>query len=131
MRVRSFITALALALALALTLFAPGAGMAQDLYDVVILGGRVMDPETGRDEITNMGIRGERIEIITTEPIRGRETIDAGGRIVAPGFIDILANIGLNRDAHVIVNGTLVLDDGEIVEGVVPGQWLRHPRRIF
>jgi len=27
----------------------------------------------------------------------------------------------------VIVNGTLVLDRGKIVEGVAPGQWLRHP----
>jgi len=32
--------------------------------------------------------------------------------------------------SYVIVNGTLVLDDGEIVEGAVPGEWLRHPRPI-
>jgi dihydroorotase len=32
--------------------------------------------------------------------------------------------------SYVIVNGTLVLDGGTIVEGVVPGQWLRHPRPI-
>ena len=43
-------------LLLSLTLSAPG--VAQQLYDVVILGGRVMDPETGRDEITNVGIHG-------------------------------------------------------------------------
>jgi dihydroorotase len=30
--------------------------------------------------------------------------------------------------AYVIVNGVVVLDDGEIVEGAEPGQWLRHPR---
>ena len=73
---------------------------AQELYDVVILGGRVMDPETGRDEIANVGIRGERIATITTGDIRGRRTIDATGQIVAPGFIDILAGIGRNKDAH-------------------------------
>jgi hypothetical protein len=28
------------------------------------------------------------------------------------------------------VNGTLVLDGGTIVEDVMPGQWLRHPRPI-
>jgi len=99
MSVRTFVTALAI------TLLVPGAGIAQDLYDVVILGGRVMDPETGLDEITNVGIRGELIEIITTEPIQGRETIEAAGRIVAPGFIDILASIGRNRDAHVFKIG--------------------------
>ncbi len=32
--------------------------------------------------------------------------------------------------SHVIVNGMLVLDDGEIVEGAEPGQWLRHPRPV-
>ena len=94
-----------LASALFVTLTVPGPSLAQELYDVVILGGRVMDPETGRDEIANVGIRGERIEAITTEEIRGRETIDARGQIVAPGFIDILASIGRNRDAHVFKIG--------------------------
>jgi hypothetical protein len=32
--------------------------------------------------------------------------------------------------SHVLVNGMLVLDDGEIVEGAEPGQWLRHPRPV-
>ena len=32
--------------------------------------------------------------------------------------------------SHVIVNGMLVLDAGEIVEGAEPGEWLRHPRPI-
>lgn len=91
--------------ALFMILVAPGPGPAQELYDVVILGGRVMDPETGRDEVANVGIQGERIEAITTEEIRGREMIDANGLIVAPGFIDILASIGRNRDAHVFKIG--------------------------
>jgi N-acyl-D-aspartate/D-glutamate deacylase len=73
---------------------------AQQLYDVVILGGRVMDPETGRDEIANLGIMGDRIQAITTDDIQGRRTIDASGQIVAPGFIDILANMRLDRAAH-------------------------------
>ena len=91
--------------ALFMILVAPGPGPAQELYDVVILGGRVMDPETGRDGVADVGIRGGRIEAITTEGIRGRETIDASGLIVAPGFIDILASIGRNRDAHVFKIG--------------------------
>jgi len=70
-------------------------------YDVAILGGRVMDPETGRDEIANVGIRGDRIAVITTGPIQGTRTIDAGGRMVAPGFIDLLSSIRAQRKAHV------------------------------
>ena len=32
--------------------------------------------------------------------------------------------------SYVIVNGVLVFDDDSVIEGVVPGQWLRHPRPI-
>ena len=38
-------------------------------YDVVILNGRVMDPETNFDGIRNVGINGERIVKITQEKI--------------------------------------------------------------
>lgn len=69
-------------------------------YDVVILGGRVMDPETGRDEVANVGIIGDRIETITSEHIRGEKVIHADGLIVAPGFIDILSSIRPERKAH-------------------------------
>lgn len=73
---------------------------AQDAYDVVILGGRVMDPETGRDEIANVGIAGGQIRAITVDDITGRQIIDASGQIVAPGFIDILASMRQEKDAH-------------------------------
>lgn len=58
-------------------------------YDVVLLGGRVLDPETGLDAIRNVGIRDGRIAAVTAEAITGRETLDARGRVVAPGFIDL------------------------------------------
>ncbi len=57
-------------------------------YDLVISGGRVMDPETMYDDIANVGIKGGRIAAITKNAITGRETIDAKGLVVAPGFID-------------------------------------------
>jgi len=57
-------------------------------YDVVILNGRVMDPETKFDEVTNVGIKDGRIEKITKDNIKGKETIDAKGHVVSPGFID-------------------------------------------
>ncbi len=85
---------------LLLSVILPAPAVAQEVYDVVILGGRVMDPETGRDQIANLGILGDRIEAITTDDIRGRRSIDASGQIVAPGFIDILASISLDREAH-------------------------------
>ena len=63
------------------------AAFAQD-YDLVINNGRVMDPETMYDDIANVGIKGDRIVAITKEKITGKETIDAKGHVVAPGFID-------------------------------------------
>jgi dihydroorotase len=94
MSIRVLISALILSLTL------PAQSIAQEVYDVVILGGRVMDPETGRDEIANVGITGERIQAITVDDIRGRKTIDASGQIVAPGFIDILASMRFDKAAH-------------------------------
>lgn len=57
-------------------------------YDLVINGGRVMDPETMHDDIANVGIADGRIVAITKEALSGAETIDATGLVVAPGFID-------------------------------------------
>ena len=62
------------------------------IYDRVILGGHVMDPASRLDEVRNIGLSGGRIAVITTEAIRGRDTIDAKGLVVAPGFIDIHAH---------------------------------------
>lgn len=64
---------------------------ATHIFDVVILGGRVMDPETGFDQIANVGIEGGKVTAITRQPISGQTAIDASGLVVAPGFIDILS----------------------------------------
>lgn len=59
-----------------------------ETYDVVINNGRVMDPETNFDDIRNVGIKDGRIVKITRRDISGKETIDATGHVVAPGFIE-------------------------------------------
>lgn len=60
---------------------------AQD-YDLVILNGRVMDPETNLDAVRNVGVKDSKIVTITEGAIAGAESIDARGHVVAPGFID-------------------------------------------
>ena len=57
-------------------------------FDLVVRGGRVMDPETGFDAVANVGVTDGRIVAITTEDIAGVREIDATGHVVAPGFID-------------------------------------------
>jgi N-acyl-D-aspartate/D-glutamate deacylase len=58
-------------------------------YDLVILNGRVVDPESRLDAVRNVGIAGGRIRAISASALRGRTTIEAGGLVVAPGFIDL------------------------------------------
>ena len=88
-------------------------------YDVVISNGRVMDPETAYDDIANVGIKDGTIAVITKKEISGKETIDAVGHVVAPGFIDIHAhgqNIGDYR-MQAMQGVTTML---ELESGVVP-----------
>ena len=59
------------------------------VYDVVLKGGRVIDPETKLDAVRNVGILNNRIAQISSEPLQGKETINATGLVVAPGFIDL------------------------------------------
>jgi N-acyl-D-aspartate/D-glutamate deacylase len=71
-----------------------GAGPAppdNHVYDVVISGGRVIDPETGFDRVANVGIDGPTIVDISDKKLNARTTIDAANRVVAPGFIDLIS----------------------------------------
>ncbi len=61
-------------------------------YDIAILGGRVIDPEIGLDAIRNVGIRGDRIVAVTETAMTATTVIDASGRVVSPGFIDLHAH---------------------------------------
>lgn len=58
-------------------------------FDVVIAGGRVMDPESGLDAVRDIGIRGGTIAVISAVPLDGARRIDARSRVVAPGFVDL------------------------------------------
>jgi N-acyl-D-aspartate/D-glutamate deacylase len=72
--------------ALMMALNAPS--YAQQSYDLVIANGRVMDPETGFDQVANVGISGGKIIKISTTKLEGKQTVDAKNHVVAPGFID-------------------------------------------
>jgi N-acyl-D-glutamate deacylase len=69
------------------SLLTVSSAFAQD-YDIAILNGRVMDPETNFDGVRNVGVKDGKIVAITEDAIKGKETIDAKGHVVAPGFIE-------------------------------------------
>lgn len=66
-----------------------GASDGTETYDLVISNGRLMDPESGLDAVRNVGIHNGKIEAISSSSLVGKETIDAKGLAVAPGFIDL------------------------------------------
>lgn len=76
----------------AIALAARGTGAQGEPYDLVLMGGRVLDPETALDATRNVGIRGGRIAAVSVEPLAARETLAVPGLVVAPGFIDLHAH---------------------------------------
>jgi N-acyl-D-aspartate/D-glutamate deacylase len=60
-----------------------------EVFDIIIMNGRVIDPESGLDAVRNIGIRNGLVQLITTNDVKGRTSIDAQGLVVAPGFIDM------------------------------------------
>jgi N-acyl-D-aspartate/D-glutamate deacylase len=58
------------------------------VLDIVIRGGLVIDGSGSPGRRADVGVLGDRIVAIGSIDDRGRDEIDAEGRIVAPGFID-------------------------------------------
>jgi N-acyl-D-aspartate/D-glutamate deacylase len=88
-RIRRLRSTATLARILLLSMWLSCGAAAAESYDLVISGGRVMDPETGLDAVRNVGISGGRIGAVSDGPLTGKQTIMARGLVVAPGFIDL------------------------------------------
>jgi dihydroorotase len=67
----------------------------------VLRGGRVMDPESGLDEVRDVGIREGKVAALSEAPLAGGEVVDASGLVVAPGFIDLHQH-GQNTTSHAL-----------------------------
>jgi dihydroorotase len=59
-------------------------------YDLIIKGGRVIDPSMRLDAIRDVAIAGNRIAAVEANITAATaETIDASGKLVVPGLIDV------------------------------------------
>ncbi len=59
------------------------------MHDLVIAGGRLVDPGNEVDGTRHLGIDDGVVTTVSETPLTGRDVIDATGRVVCPGFIDL------------------------------------------
>jgi len=66
-------------------------------YDLIVAGGRVVDGTGAPWFRADVGVRGDRIVAVgNLEKASAKRRVDAGGKYVAPGFIDMLGQSELN-----------------------------------
>jgi dihydroorotase len=100
-------------------------------YDLVVRGGRVIDPSQGLSAIRDIGIAGNTIARISPDIPRAsaRTVLDARDRIVTPGLVDIhvhvydgVALVGIPADSNAVAKGvTTVVDAGSAGATTFPG----------
>jgi N-acyl-D-aspartate/D-glutamate deacylase len=97
-------------------------------YDLVIRNGDVIDGTGAPARRADVAVIGDRIVTIGTVSGRGREEIDAAGRVVAPGFIDVQGQSGVtllvdgNGESHIRQGITTEV----IGEGGTPALWTKE-----
>ncbi len=92
-----------------------------ELFDLVLKGGRVIDPAAGRDGVADVAIANGRIAAIAGDILlsSARNSVDCRGKLVLPGLIDTHAHVyqyvtgrfGLNADMCGVHSGVTTLVD--------------------
>jgi len=118
----------------ALVLFLPLAALAcAPEYDLVIRNGDLVDGTGSPARRADVAIKGDRIVAVGTVSGSARRTIDASGRVVSPGFIDVQGQSGTslltdgNGESHIRQGITTEI----IGEGATPGLWTEDTHAAF
>ncbi|HKE43042.1 MAG TPA: D-aminoacylase [Steroidobacteraceae bacterium] len=87
-------------------------GRATDSFDLVLKGGTVYDGSGKPGFVSDVGVRGDRVVAVgDLSKATAKKTLDVHGKVVAPGFINVLAH----SEESLIADGR---SQGEIREGV-------------
>src|ERR1043166_9256908 len=102
------------------------------MFDLIVRGGRVVDPSQSLDAVTDVATTGPRIAAVGTDLVkhglRG-EVIEARGLLVTPGWIDLhthvywgVAPLGVEADTYCVRRGvTTAVDAGSAGASTFPG----------
>jgi len=92
--------------------------MPEQVHDLVLTGGRVVDPETGLDAVRAVGITGGTVTAVSEEVPPGRSVQDVAGQVVTAGFVDLHSHAqsltGLRLQALDGVTTALELEAGAL-----------------
>src|ERR1041385_8348173 len=96
------------------------------MFDLLITNGLILDGSGGAPVVGDVGVVGDRIEAVGALHGPALRTLDASGRAVAPGFIDMHSH----TDTLLLLNPTA---ESKVAQGVTtevcgncgfsPGPW--------
>jgi hypothetical protein len=109
-------------------------GRAAGEADLVLRGGRVIDPESGLDAVADVAVTGDRVTAVGAGLPPGRVSVDVAGQVVTAGFIDLHSHVngiaGLRLQAMDGVTTALELEAGVTPVAVAYGQAAAQGRPV-
>ncbi len=99
------------------------------MFDLVLKGGRVIDPAQGIDAVSDVAFKDGRVAAVGSNLGEAADTRDVSGKIVTPGLIDLHTHvywggtsIGVDPDSYARRAGcTTLIDAGTAGPGNLPG----------